>query len=366
MLLKSKVESNQKYNCCPNCKKPYNSEKVLKQSTQLECNVQCVICYSSYTQESIPCSLPCNHFFHKDCLVKWGESCKSESSPCPYCRKMYQDKDIQLRWDVFAKLQKFKLGQNETGSTQQDEDEFEESTISSISSAGLDVSIIESISSKSDTTNIEDQITGTLLQEISSKLSEEKSEKPSTKYNEISVTSKNQQIQINNSQTQNKEFKQNQAEKMSQNNQLETIDEEDLQQATNISQNNTKKTEKVQREQKIENKIDDEASQKNLISNNSQKSQHQNTFQIFVQDLNGQTFIVNVSQKLNVKEFAKIISEKSNIEPEQLRFTCQGKSFSVQNNSEELLGNLKVEKNSIVHMLLKLKGGINYEQEQFI
>ncbi|EAR85883.2 ubiquitin family protein (macronuclear) [Tetrahymena thermophila SB210] len=361
-----RVESNQKYSCCPNCKKPYNSEKILKQGIQLECNIECVICYSSYTQENIPCSLPCNHFFHKDCLVKWNESCKSETSPCPYCRKMYEEKDILLRWDVFAKLQKLKVSSNEPKSSQQEE-VFEESTISSISSMGLDLSQIESSTSRSDTTMIEEQISGTFFQEISQKINEDKQEKISSdQLKKQSESPKNQSIQTNNEQTQNRQNQQ--AEKISlnskqQSNQLDIIHEEDLEYKSKSNQNTKKQTENSQQNPKIENKID-EKSQCHILKSN--KNQHQNEFQIFVKDLNGQTFIVNVSPMLKVKEFSNMISQRSNIETEQLRFSCQGKSFSVQNNSEELLGNLKVEKNSIVHLLLRLKGGFNQEQLQFI
>ncbi|KAL4510624.1 hypothetical protein ABPG72_004778 [Tetrahymena utriculariae] len=350
-----RVESNQKYNCCPNCKKLYNSEKVLKQSSQLECNVQCVICYQPYTQESIPCSLPCNHFFHRDCLIKWGESCKSESSPCPYCRKMYQEKDLQIRWDVFAKLQK--LGADEIQSSQQEDD----NSTSTISSVSLDLSQNESSTNRSDITSFEDQITGVQLQDNLSKLSENKSEKSNYSQNEQSVTAKSQQI--NNNQTQNKGLKQsNQIENSASSSKLEIILEENL----NIqSSQNTKKSENNQQEPKIVNKIDDNQQNKSFQSSNNQKFQNINEYSIFVQDLNGQSFILNVSQRLNVKEFAKMVSKKSNIESEQLRFTCQGKGFSVQNNPDELLGNLKVVKNSTVHMLLKLKGGFNYEQILF-
>ena len=44
---------------------------------------ECTICYEKYKENSSVSILNCQHFFHTDCIKKWGK----RSNTCPICRE---------------------------------------------------------------------------------------------------------------------------------------------------------------------------------------------------------------------------------------------------------------------------------------
>jgi hypothetical protein len=46
-------------------------------------NDSCSICYNDYEKGENACKLQCNHFYHKQCILRWLETSKT----CPLCRQ---------------------------------------------------------------------------------------------------------------------------------------------------------------------------------------------------------------------------------------------------------------------------------------
>ena len=57
--------------------------KIEKDMVDEEDGVVCPICMSSVPLGSYMTILPCSHYFHGDCIIRWLE----KVSACPYCRK---------------------------------------------------------------------------------------------------------------------------------------------------------------------------------------------------------------------------------------------------------------------------------------
>lgn len=58
-------------------------EKTFKEITEINKNDTCAICQEKYTEDTIVKILPCNHYFHKDCIGTWFGI---YHHICPVCR----------------------------------------------------------------------------------------------------------------------------------------------------------------------------------------------------------------------------------------------------------------------------------------
>ncbi|XP_078527410.1 E3 ubiquitin-protein ligase RNF115 [Lissotriton helveticus] len=56
---------------------------------QVEMNLECPVCKEDYKVAERVLQLPCNHFFHNDCIVPWLEL----HDTCPVCRKSLNGED---------------------------------------------------------------------------------------------------------------------------------------------------------------------------------------------------------------------------------------------------------------------------------
>eukprot|EP00533_Pseudo-nitzschia_delicatissima_P004659 CAMPEP_0116096004 /NCGR_PEP_ID=MMETSP0327-20121206/9962_1 /TAXON_ID=44447 /ORGANISM="Pseudo-nitzschia delicatissima, Strain B596" /LENGTH=248 /DNA_ID=CAMNT_0003587703 /DNA_START=35 /DNA_END=781 /DNA_ORIENTATION=+ len=73
--------AQQKINCLPLVK--FDPETVEKTDCDLnDCDVKCLVCQEDYCKGDEMRKLPCNHYFHKDCVDQWLLS----KDFCPYCR----------------------------------------------------------------------------------------------------------------------------------------------------------------------------------------------------------------------------------------------------------------------------------------
>ncbi|XP_037001299.2 E3 ubiquitin-protein ligase RNF115 isoform X2 [Artibeus jamaicensis] len=74
---------------------PADKEKITSLPTvtvtqeQVDMGLECPVCKEDYTVEEEVRQLPCNHFFHSDCIVPWLEL----HDACPICRKSLNGED---------------------------------------------------------------------------------------------------------------------------------------------------------------------------------------------------------------------------------------------------------------------------------
>ncbi|XP_010082905.1 PREDICTED: E3 ubiquitin-protein ligase RNF115-like, partial [Pterocles gutturalis] len=74
---------------------PADKEKISSLPTvtvtqeQVDTGLECPVCKEDYTVAEQVRQLPCNHFFHSNCIVPWLEL----HDTCPVCRKSLKGED---------------------------------------------------------------------------------------------------------------------------------------------------------------------------------------------------------------------------------------------------------------------------------
>lgn len=59
-----------------------SSIRALKKVEIQDCSTQCVVCLEDFRLGATATSMPCSHYYHRDCIVKWLK----QSNRCPLCR----------------------------------------------------------------------------------------------------------------------------------------------------------------------------------------------------------------------------------------------------------------------------------------
>lgn len=65
--------------------RPYTLDiksKKYENINNIDCK-ECSICYEEFNNDSLVSILNCNHFFHTECIKKWG----NRNNTCPICRE---------------------------------------------------------------------------------------------------------------------------------------------------------------------------------------------------------------------------------------------------------------------------------------
>lgn len=103
---------------------------------------------------------------------------------------------------------------------------------------------------------------------------------------------------------------------------------------------------------KIDNRI--EALDKMILLLKERKAKDKAGFQIFVKNIDGKTYTINqVRGELSVEELKVKIEDKVGLPVEEQRLIHQGKQLE----DDKLLRDYKIEKESNIHLLLRLRGG---------
>merc|ERR1719399_2636077 len=48
---------------------------------------ECCLCMEGYRDEDMVRVLPCDHYFHKECIDKWFDSTQFQTRSCPLCKR---------------------------------------------------------------------------------------------------------------------------------------------------------------------------------------------------------------------------------------------------------------------------------------
>ena len=81
-----------------------------------------------------------------------------------------------------------------------------------------------------------------------------------------------------------------------------------------------------------------------------------NEIQLFINDINNNKLLIRANRFDTVLKLKEKIQEKNGVDPSEQRLVCGPKQL---NFDEFTLSDYNVQNNSTIHLLLRIKGGIN-------